>query len=180
MLVATPQVMVAYGASCCQCQTNFHSRHHQRAMLQSVEHRAAWPQTVPARSFSPKRCCSVQAARKSSTIEPGRQSSLAHPNRPTQHSKRRKQQAEDQHFAAAKQQLAKKAATQVRKLDPALRAVILQGKKPLPQPFPAAAAEILVRAAPLHAAMVNSNSFCRCQLVCVAIRYCRDNSLTCN
>lgn len=164
MPVAAPRIMIAYGASCIQCNTSLHSQHHQRPMLQSVGHSSAWLPTVPTRSSPPKRCGSLQAARKSSTVEPGRQGRLDHLDRASQHSKKRKQQAEDQHFAAAKQQLAKKAATQVRKLDPALRAVILQGKKPLPQRFPAAAAVILVRTA-LNA-IVNNISLCRCLLLC--------------
>ena len=150
MPAAAAQVMVTHGASCCQCKANHCWRHRQRPSLQSVEHTDAWTRTAPTRSFPAKRCYSVQAARKSSTVESGRQGRLAHPDRRTQLLTPHKQQAEDHHSAAVKQQLAKKAATQVRKLDPALRAVLLQGKKTLPQPFPAAANEILVTSAQCH------------------------------
>ena len=88
--------------------------------------------------------CSVHASRTARIAEPNRQSSGSRSKKAAQHPRKHTQQAEDQDAAAAKQQLAKKAAKQVRKLDLTQRAALLQGQKTLPDRFTVAAARILV------------------------------------
>lgn len=146
--------MTAAGALGCQhhCSGLMRTPNYAFGSARLAKHKRTQHQRPAARDCS----CSVHASRTAKTAEPNRQSSGTRSKKAAQHPRKHTQQAEDQDAAAAKQQLAKKAAKQVRKLDLTQRAALLQGQRTLPDRFTVAAARILV------SRTVLSLHFCSC------------------
>lgn len=89
------------------------------------------------------RTCSVRSSHKTTAVKSSRQTNSARNNK-AQHTSKSRQQASDQDWDTSRQNLATKAASQARRLDPAQRVTALQSRKALPEPFAVAAAHLLV------------------------------------